>query len=277
MPVVGSGKKTFRFVQVVVSPRARGLSVRLNLNPDGRCNFDCAYCDIDRALLCGAPPSPDVEVMIRELEAVLDMIEAGQGADLAGCAGAPPEYLRLGHVALSGNGEPTLCPVFEEVVEAVMHLRAQGRYGYFKVALITNASGLMEPHVRRGLRLLTLQDEIWAKLDAGTEGWFQQVNRAEMTLDDVINPLLRTAQIRPVILQSLFPRLNGRAIPIAEQGAFATRVEELRRNGAKIQLVQVYSASRPPVSARCGHATLAEMSAIARRVRETSGLPATVF
>ena len=38
-----------RPVQAVVSPRAGGLSVRLNLNPDGRCNMQCAYCEVDRA------------------------------------------------------------------------------------------------------------------------------------------------------------------------------------------------------------------------------------
>jgi hypothetical protein len=71
--------------------------------------------------------------------------------------------------------------------------------------------------------------------------------------------------------------LNGRSVPLAEQDAFATRLEGLRKDGASIQLVQVYSASRPPAGGRCGHATLAELSAIARRVKEVTGLPAQVF
>ena len=37
-----------RFVYTVVSPRARGLSVGVNMNPDQRCNFDCAYCEVDQ-------------------------------------------------------------------------------------------------------------------------------------------------------------------------------------------------------------------------------------
>lgn len=276
-PQVSQRQKTFQFVQVVVSPRAGGLSVRLNLNPDGRCNFDCVYCDVRRTLLCGAATVPDVGVMLAELEEVLDLIRSGRGEELAGCAGAPSDCLRLGHVALSGNGEPTLCPVFEEVVERVMHLRAQGNHGFFKVALITNSTGLLEPHVRKGLRLLTAQDEVWAKLDAGSEGWFRQVNQADLPFAELLQTLQRFAQGREVILQSLFPRIQGRAVPLAEQDAFAARVEELRRNGARITSVQVYSASRLPVSPRCGHASLADLSAIARRVRETSGLHTTVF
>ncbi len=276
-PVIPAVAISHRFIQVVVSPRAHGLSVRINMNPDGFCNFDCLYCDVDRSGLGKAPRSPDVETMIRELDEVLDLIAAGQGGMLAGCLGAPPEFLKLGHVALSGNGEPTLCPAFEQVIEAVLHLRATGRHGFFKLALITNSSGLQEPQVQRGLRLLTAKDEIWAKLDAGTPDWYRLVNRAGVSFEDLLKGLLQTAQSRPVVIQGLFPRMNGRAIPLAEQDAYAERLGQLRRDGAQIQLVQIYSASRPPVGKRCSHATLAELSAIARRVKEVSGLPAQVF
>lgn len=276
-PVVGDGKKTFRFIQTVVSPRARGLSVRLNLNPDGRCNFDCVYCDVQRSHLRREPTMPDLGLMIGELEEALDLIRAGLGARLVGCAGTPAEYLRLGHVALSGNGEPTLCPIFEDVVETLVHLRAQGRHGFFKVAIITNGTGLLQSQVKRGLRMLTNQDEIWTKLDAGSEAWYRHVNRTEVPFDQVLENILTTARSRPVILQSLFPRIQGRAIPLAEQDAFAARVEDLRRRGARIPLVQVYSATRPAAGGRCGHAALPELSSIARRIREITGIPASVF
>jgi len=125
--------------------------------------------------------------------------------------------------------------------------------------------------------MLTNQDEIWTKLDAGSEAWYRHVNRTEVPFDQVLENILSTARSRPVILQSLFPRIQGRAIPLAEQDAFAARVEDLRRRGARIQLVQVYSATRPAAGGRCGHATLAELSSIARRVREITGIPASVF
>src|ERR1041385_3366812 len=38
-----------RFVYAVISARARGLSLGINLNPDKQCNFDCIYCEVDRA------------------------------------------------------------------------------------------------------------------------------------------------------------------------------------------------------------------------------------
>jgi len=37
-----------RFVYTVVSPRARGLSVGVNMNPDKHCDFDCVYCEVNR-------------------------------------------------------------------------------------------------------------------------------------------------------------------------------------------------------------------------------------
>ena len=35
-----------RLVYLVVSARARGLSVGVNMNPDKNCNFSCVYCEV---------------------------------------------------------------------------------------------------------------------------------------------------------------------------------------------------------------------------------------
>ncbi len=267
----------YRYVRPVISPRARGLSVRLNLNPDGRCNFDCLYCDVRRSCLAGRPGCPEIDEMAQELEEVLDVIRAGEGHRLHGCESAPREFLGLGHVALSGDGEPTLCPGFDQVVEQVLHLRAQGRHGFFKVALITNGSGFDIPGVRRGLSLLTPQDEIWTKLDAGSEAWFRRVNRSNEEFGRVLDAMVRVGRSRPLVIQSLFPRLEGRAMPLAEQDAYARQLRMLVDDGAQVRMVQVYSASRTPARSGCGHASLAELSGIARRVREVVGVPAQVF
>src|ERR1043166_10296324 len=37
-----------RFVYAVISQRGRGLSIGVNVNPDKFCNFDCAYCEVNR-------------------------------------------------------------------------------------------------------------------------------------------------------------------------------------------------------------------------------------
>ena len=55
-----------RFVYTVVSPRARGLSIGINMNPDRFCNFDCVYCEVDRKLPA-TERDLDVGVMAEEL------------------------------------------------------------------------------------------------------------------------------------------------------------------------------------------------------------------
>lgn len=265
-----------RFVYTVISPRARGLTVGLNMNPDKHCNFDCAYCEVNR----GEPSREsrlDVPVMIAELERTLGLVRAGGLRERPGYRTAPPEMLELRHVTLSGDGEPTICPNFVEAVEAVVHLRARGRLPFFKFALLTNATGLDRPEVNQGLSLFTPRDEVWAKLEAGTQEYMNRVNGPGCSLDKILTNILELARQRPVIIQSLFASINGQAPPASEIETYIQRLRELKEGGAQIPLVQIYSATRPTAHSECRHLPLRTLSAIAQRVREASGLKAEVF
>ena len=151
--------------------------------------------------------------------------------------------------------------------------------------LITNSTGLHLSHVQEGLKLLTSKDEVWAKLDVGTEGCLEQINRpklsplncAQVTLEHVMENILALGTQRPVVIQSLFPAVNGRGPAPNEITAYAERLNELKRGGAQISLVQVYSAHRPPAGPNCGHLPLRTLSGIARRIREITGLKTEVF
>jgi wyosine [tRNA(Phe)-imidazoG37] synthetase (radical SAM superfamily) len=265
-----------RFVYAVISPRARGLSVGVNLNPDKRCNFDCIYCEVDRR-----QPSResrlDVEVMARELECTLEMVQSGRIRERTRYQGLPKELTTLRHVALSGDGEPTLCPDFVAAVEAVIHLRARGRLPFFKLVLITNASGLDRPEVVEGLRQFTARDEVWAKLEGGTQDFMNRVNQPDCSIERILANILGLARQRPVIIQSLFPAIDGEGPPVSEVELFAERLRQLKEDGAQIPLVQIYSATRPTQHSGCGHLPLRILSQIAQRVREVAGLRAEVF
>lgn len=265
-----------RFVYTVISPRARGLSVGINLNPDRRCNFDCMYCEVDRS--CPTASSRvDLEIMARELEWTLDRVHGDSFRFSADYAGIPRELLRLKHVALSGDGEPTLSADFLGVVETVVHLRARGLFPFFKLVLITNASGLDRPEVRAGLRLLTPRDEIWAKLETGTPDYMARLHRPDCSLGKIIENILQVALERPVIIQSLFPSLQGVGPGEAEIEAYARQLKQLRERGARLSLVQIYSATRPTPHSECGHLPLRTLSSIASKVRTIAGLPAEVY
>jgi wyosine [tRNA(Phe)-imidazoG37] synthetase (radical SAM superfamily) len=189
----------------------------------------------------------------------------------------PEELLQLRHVTLSGDGEPTLAPNFAEAVEAVFQVRAVGRWPFFKLVLVTNATGLDQPQVKEGLSWFTPTDEIWAKLDGGTQAYLNWVNRPDVGLEKILERILVVARRRPVVIQSLFPAIYGVEPPGAEIEQYVQRLNELRAAGAQIALVQIYSATRPTHNSACGHLPLKVLSGIAQAVRQGTGLKAEVF
>ncbi len=264
-----------QFVYAVVSPRAHGLSVGVNMSPEKVCNFNCVYCEVHRN--GDAPRKLDVELMAAELRKTLLLVRAGRLRERPWYHSLPDELLQLRHVALSGDGEPTLSPWFAEALQAVVHVRALGGFPFFKLVLITNATGLDLPHVQDGLKSLTHSDEIWAKLDGGTQAYVNKVNRAEVPLEKVLSNILLVARQRPVIIQSLFPALGAEEPPLEEIEQYARRLLELKQAGANLSLVQIYSATRPTANSDCGHLPLKTLSRIAHIVRQNTGLKAEVF
>lgn len=266
-----------KFVYVVVSARARGLSIGVNMNPDRRCNFDCVYCEVNRGSL-PATQTLDADAMADELQRTLAFVHSGALQSIEQYRHVPRELLALRHVALSGDGEPTLSPRFLDTLRAVVHVRALNPVSFFKIVLITNASGLDLPEVQTGLKLFTGHDEIWAKLDAGTQEYMDKVNRPhDCKLDKILANIRLIAKERPVVIQSLFAELNGAEPPAEEIEQFALKLKALKIAGAQIPLVQIYSATRPIPHSNCGHLPLKTLSHIAERVRAVAGLKAEVF
>jgi wyosine [tRNA(Phe)-imidazoG37] synthetase (radical SAM superfamily) len=234
------------------------------------------YCEVDRR----TPPREttlDVDAMGDELRRTLMFVHQGRLRERSTYQALPDELLQLRHVALSGDGEPTLTPNFTEAVQAVVRVRALGGYPFFKIVLITNATGLDRPQVQEGLKYLTRSDEIWMKLDGGTQSFLNKVNRGNVSLEKVLKHILSLARQRPVVIQSLFPAINGEEPPLEEIEQYAQRLKELKADGAQISLVQIYSAARPVMHGECGHLPLKTLSQIAQIVRQTTGLKAEVF
>jgi wyosine [tRNA(Phe)-imidazoG37] synthetase (radical SAM superfamily) len=262
------------FVYLVISPRARGLSIGINLNPIVKCNFTCAYCEIDRTQPCRSSYL-DVGRMEAELDQTLKIADSGALRLLPRYANLPEDLLRVRHVTLSGDGEPTLADQFTEAAHAVAHVRAVGRL--FKIVLVTNSTALDRPQVQDGLRFFTREDEVWAKLDGGTQEYINKVNGVSTPLEKILANILMTGRRRPVVIQSLFPAINGESPADSEIEEYAQRLKELKQQGAEISLVQIYSATRPMARAGCSHLPLKTLSQIAQTVRRVTGLQAEVF
>jgi wyosine [tRNA(Phe)-imidazoG37] synthetase (radical SAM superfamily) len=265
-----------QFVYLVISPRARGLSIGVNVNPVFQCTFQCLYCEIDRAMPAWAS-SFDVVKMADELRATFALTYYGGLRQRPRYAHLPDDLLQVRHVALSGDGEPTLSSHFSEALQTMVHLRAVGGAPFFKIVVITNSTALDRPEVQHGLGLLTRKDEIWAKLDGGTQNYLNRLNGATIPLEKIMKNILLVGRQRPVVIQSLFPAINGEPPPPREILQYALRLKELKKAGAEIPLVQIYSATRPMARTGCTHLPLKSLSQIAKTVRRVAGLRAEVF
>jgi wyosine [tRNA(Phe)-imidazoG37] synthetase (radical SAM superfamily) len=265
-----------QFVYLVISPRARGLSIGVNVNPMVNCTFQCLYCEIDRAQPARVPHF-DVERMAAELRGTFGLAYSGGLRQRPRYARVPDDLLQVRHVALSGDGEPTLASHFVEALQAIVHIRGTGGFPFFKIVVVTNSTALDRPEVEHGLQSLLRTDEIWAKLDGGTQDYLNRLNGATTPLEKIMSNILLVARQRPVVIQSLFPAISGEPPPAREIKQYALRLKELKEAGAEISLVQIYSATRPMARTGCSHLPLKSLSQIAKMVRRVAGLRAEIF
>src|SRR4051812_47312022 len=142
-----------RYVYAVVSRRSKGVSVGINLNPDKICNFDCVYCQVDRTTP-GGPRDVDLPVLLAELEEVLDSVTSGTLFEEERFRSTLESLRRLNDIAFSGDGEPTTCPHFDAIVEAVAAVKEKRGLAGVKLVLITNATQFHKPAVQHGLETL---------------------------------------------------------------------------------------------------------------------------
>ncbi len=265
----------FLFVYPVISRRSRGLSIGVNLNPDKVCNFDCIYCEVDRR----TPPRVRTVDPIRlreELVQVIREVRRGGLGRHSRFSQAPALAAEIKDIAFSGDGEPTMVPNFAECAQIVADVRRQTGLESTKIVLITDAAGLDKADVKQGLKIMDANNgEIWGKLDAGTEGYYRLVNRTSIRFERILKNLLETARVRPIVIQSLFLRVYGEAMPEGELLAYCDRLNELVRDGAKIKEVHAYTVARPTPEAYATALGANALETIGETIRRKTGL--TVF
>ena len=231
-------------VYPVVSRRSGGLSVGINLFPDGkRCGFDCPYCEV-RPFSGGVIFS--AEALEAELEAFL--------AEGYKAAWAPRPVRDL---CVSGNGEPTLSPHLWEALEICAAARRRHPAilapGACPIVIITNSTGFMDEETARRLAEFARREplEIWAKLDAGSQECFALMSRSPYSLDDISDALGNFARSTPLTIQTMVCDMGGGACATddAEALTYAARVNAMLEKGAVINAIQVYTLARAPLEA----------------------------
>jgi wyosine [tRNA(Phe)-imidazoG37] synthetase (radical SAM superfamily) len=280
LPLFGSHPRLFaanKFVYPVVSRRSGGISIGVNLNPDKVCNFDCIYCQVDRVRQSETRFVGTLQ-LLAELDAMLSLTTSGELFRDEKFAATPPALRRLNDIAFSGDGEPTTYRNFDEIIAACAELKRKHGLNDVKLVLITNASMFHRPAVVRGLAILDAnQGEIWAKLEAGTEAYYQLVERTTIPFQRILDNITAAAKVRPLVIQALFMRIRGEAPPDEELAAFCDRLNEIVAAGGTLKLVQIYTVARQPAESFVAPLADAEVDAIAELVRNRTALAARAF
>ena len=257
------------YVYPVISRRARGLSIGVNLNPDKRCTFSCVYCQINRRVHRGLT-GVDLDILRDELHLAMEEAVSGRLFHEPRFNTTPQGLRRLNDIAFSGDGEPTCLENFDEAVRAAAEVQDGFQRDDVKLVVITNATHLRSPQMQRALGVLDAHHgEIWAKLDAGTEAFFRRVNRPRdgLTLEHVTADITAVARERPVVIQTLLFRQDGAPPPAAEIEAYIARLRGMRDAGGQLRLVQLHTVARPPAEASVAALPDADLEAIAEHVR----------
>jgi wyosine [tRNA(Phe)-imidazoG37] synthetase (radical SAM superfamily) len=269
--------ETNRFVYPVVSRRSQGVSVGINLNPDKVCNFDCIYCQVDRRS-DSETRFVETDQLLTELTSVLQSVISGDLFLQAQFASTPAHLRRLNDIAFSGDGEPTTFRNFDEIIAQVADVRRQLVDDEVKMVLITNASMFHREHVGRGLQRLDENNgQIWAKLEAGTEEYFKLIDRTTIPFQRILDNITVAANVRPLVIQSLFMNVNGDPPPKSEIAAFCQRLCDITSAGGLLEMIQIYTVARQPAESFVAPLNEQQLQHIAAEVTSTTGLQTAVF
>lgn len=262
-----------RYVYPVVSRRAGGVSIGINLNPNNACNWACVYCQVEN-LTRGGPPPLDLDLLRSELSGFLDDVVHGDFMLRA----VPPEARRLIDIAFSGNGEPTSAPEFAAAVECVGEVLAQkALQPPLKLTLITNGSLVYRPAVQAGLRHLgRLGGEAWFKLDRAEADEIAKINGIPMAPEKALQHLRLCASLLPTWVQTCWFAMDG--VP-PSASAEAAYIALLRAAADCVAGVHLYGLARPslqPAAERLQRLDADVLKAFGHRVEKETGIRVNV-
>ena len=243
-----------------IRSRRLGLSLGVNLLPiDSKlCSFDCIYCECgwndDYIARRRFNKREDVQAMLREV--LSQMVKDG----------TPPDV-----ITFAGNGEPTMHPDFEGVIDDTIALRDE-LCPSAKVSVLSNATQIHREDVRRALNRV---DNNILKLDSAFDSTVQLVNKPQGS-----QSVERTVELLKLfegnlIIQTMFLRgeYAGKSIDNTceeEVKAWLRLIEQIAP-----RQVMVYSLDRDTPCKTLEKVSREELLLIASQV-ESLGIPCSV-
>jgi wyosine [tRNA(Phe)-imidazoG37] synthetase (radical SAM superfamily) len=264
-----------RYVYPVISRRAGGVSVGINLNPNNACNWRCIYCQVPE-LTRGTAPPIDLVMLEKELRNFLHELLHGDFMQTR----VPEGSRRINDIALSGNGEPTSATEFVQVIEIIARVRREMTLPQdLKTVLITNGSLLFRSTVQQGLRnLAQINGEVWFKLDRASAAGMQRINDTHTNMNKVRDNLIASITNCPTWLQTCWFAIDGEAPTLQDENDYLEFISTLLRDNHKPQGVLLYSLARPSLQAeapRLSALSEGHLQAFADRIAQL-GLPVKV-
>lgn len=163
---------TFLWESIAFGPihsRRLGQSLGINLLPvdEKICTFNCLYCE------CGWTLEKNIHARAPyPLETVMEAIEH----KLSDCH---RQNIPVDSITFSGNGEPTLYPWFDQVIERLLVLRDK-HYPQAVITCLSNATQLVRPEIVAALKRI---ENPMLKLDAGSQAMLDTVNAPVVPVD----------------------------------------------------------------------------------------------
>jgi wyosine [tRNA(Phe)-imidazoG37] synthetase (radical SAM superfamily) len=253
------------FDEIVFGPiksRRFGVSLGINLLPlHGKfCTFNCIYCE------CGLTEERKKEKPVLFTAAQINASLQSRFEALKS-GGLNPD-----NITFAGNGEPTLHPEFETIIENTIRLRNEF-FPKAKITVLSNATRLDRENVKRAL--LRIDNNV-LKLDAGTNETFIAINRptSPITLEKVVQELI--AFDGNLVIQTMLIRGEVDGVQVDN-----TTVEEISLWLKHIAQIKPKQVMLYPIDRQTPYRTLekvpeSEFQALVARI-EDLGIKAEVF
>jgi len=142
-----------------ITSRRFGQSLGIDLSPSSKqCNFDCLYCELKGAKTVNkVSDAPRVQEV---LDALGEALVKHQNIDV---------------ITLTANGEPTLYPELDALVEGILQIKKET-----KLLILSNGSTIADSSIQETLAKL---DIVKLSLDCVSPKCFKRLDRAHKGID----------------------------------------------------------------------------------------------
>ena len=264
LSILNHDRKIFdkKYIYPVLSRRAGGLSLGINLNTNNACNWQCVYCEIPN-LKRGKPEKVDLKLLEKELRFWLHEIIHNNFLTNH----APPNTL-LKDIAFSGNGEPTASKEFKEVIKSVVAIINEFKLNnLITIRLITNGSYMSNPNVQSAWGLINqTPKEVWFKIDSVNDDDIKMINQINPSLKTTKKNIESSLDISPTIIQTCVIKINGE---LPSEESINKYIAFLKVYEKKLKGVHLYSLARPTeqdIAAKIERLSEKELKSVADKI-----------